>query len=154
MFLVSLGENIPPLRVEERIKAQLPIVSQAVLIGDQRNYLTCLLTLKTEVDGEGVPTERLAPEVIEVLRGLGSQAVTLREAGADPRVQAYLMQGIERANREADSRAQHVQKSTVLPEEISVANGLLTPTLKMRRSLIEQKYQEEIRAMYAVPLTT
>ena len=152
LIKTSGGENIPPLRIEDRIKTQLPIVSQAVLIGNNRNFLTCLLTLKTEVDESGSPTERLAPDVIATLQEIGSVVTTLREAADDRRVQEFLMQGIERANQQADSRAQHVQKITVLHEEISVANGLLTPTLKMKRSLIEQRYRREICEMYSAPV--
>lgn len=148
LIKTSGGENIPPLRVEQRIKSQLPIVSQAVLIGDGRRFLTCLLTLKTDVDQTGNPTNTLAPEVIEALKGVSS-ATTLQEASQNPQVQEYLMRGVERANREADSHAQCVQKVCALPEDFSIANGLMTATMKLKRQPIEQKYHELIEKMYA-----
>jgi long-chain-fatty-acid--CoA ligase ACSBG len=145
----SGGENIPPLKIEDKIKVQLPIVSQATVIGNQRNFLTCLLTLKTEIDKQGNPTDKLAPDVIAALRKINSTATTLKEAAKDEKVQQFLMKGIQRANQQADSHAQHVQKITILPEDFSVANGMMTPTLKLRRTMIEKKYQAEIDKMYA-----
>ena len=149
LIKTSGGENIPPVKIEQTIKGELPIVSQAVVIGERRNFLTCLVTLKTEVDSDGSPTERLAPEVIEVVKSLSSSAITLQEASGDPKVMRFLMQGIHRANERADSQAQHVQKITVLPQDFSVANGQMTATLKLKRSVIEAKYQKEIHEMYS-----
>jgi long-chain-fatty-acid--CoA ligase ACSBG len=149
LIKTSGGENIPPLRIEGQIKAQLPIVSHAVVLGNNRNFLTCLATLKTELDEQGVPTNRLAPDVISALRTIGSGATTLHEAAADSRVREFLLQGIQRTNQLADSHAQFVQKITLLSEEFSIANGTLTPTLKLRRGVIEKKYQQRIAAMYA-----
>jgi long-chain-fatty-acid--CoA ligase ACSBG len=146
----SGGENIPPLKIEDKIKEQLSIVSQAVVIGNNRHFLTCLLTLKTVLNESGQPTDKLAPEVIEEFRKINSSATTLQEAAADPKVLQFLMQGIQRANQKADSHAQYVQKIKVLPEDFSVTNGMLTPTLKLRRPIIEKKYQKEIEEMYAV----
>lgn len=150
LIKTSGGENIPPLRIEDKIKTELPIVSQAVVVGNNRNFLTCLLTLKTELDSDGTPTDQLTEEVQETLRGIHSSATTLSEAAKDEKVQQFLMQGIERANQHADSHAQHVQKISILPEDLSVANSTITPTLKLRRAIIEKKYQGEIDSMYTL----
>ena len=149
LIKTSGGENIPPLRIEDRIKEQLPIVSQAVVIGHNRRFLTCLLTLKTEPDETGNPTDILTPEVISTLQKIGSSATTLHEASADQKIKDFLHQGIQRANQFADSHAQFVQKVTLLPEDLSIPNGTLTPTLKLRRPAIEQKWPQEIAEMYA-----
>jgi long-chain-fatty-acid--CoA ligase ACSBG len=145
----SGGENIPPLRIEDRIKAQLPIISQAVVLGNNRHYLTCLVSLKTEVDDSGAPTDQLAPEVIATIRKVNSVATTLHQAAADQAIRQLLMQAVQKANQLADSHAQFVQKIAVLREEFSIANGTLTPTLKIRRAIVEKKYQREIAEMYA-----
>lgn len=149
LIKTSGGENIPPLRIEERIKTQLPIVSQAVVTGNNKNFLTCLISLKTELDDQGAPTKKLAPEVIAKLRTINSTATTVEEAAVDRKVQDFLMQGIARANQLADSHAQHVQKVCVLLEDLSISNETLTPTLKLRRGIIERRYQQQITAMYA-----
>jgi len=149
LIKTSGGENIPPLRIEDKIKSELPIVSQAVVIGEGKNYLTCLLTLQTELDIEGNPTTKLAPAVIQKLRTLGSKATTLQEAAIDQIAQDFLMAGIKRANMQADSQAQVIQKMTMLPEDFSVANGMMTATLKLKRYAITKKYENQINQMYA-----
>lgn len=148
LIKTSGGENIPPVRIEQRIKQELPIIDQAVVIGDKRNFLTCLITLQTELDQDGNPTNILAPVVLEQLSKAGSSAKTLEEAQADPLVQELLMKGIKKANTLADSQAQYVQKITVLPECLSVANGMITPTQKLKRSVIEKQYKDAIEMMY------
>jgi long-chain-fatty-acid--CoA ligase ACSBG len=148
LIKTSGGENIPPLKIEQKITQEIPIVSQAVVIGDKRNYLTCLLTLKTELDADGNPTDQLSPDVIRTLQSIHSSVTSLRKAADDPEVQKILMKGIQRANQQADSQAQHVQKIKLLPEDFSIANGMLTSTLKLKRSVIEAHYQEQINNMY------
>ena len=149
LIKTSGGENIPPLRIEDKIKVQIPIVSQAVVLGNSKNFLTCLITLRTEIDESGSPTNKLAPDVIAALQKINSSATTLQEAAADGRVREFVMQGIQRANQLTDSHAQYVQKISVLPEDFSISNGTLTPTLKLRRAIIEQRYQRQITEMYA-----
>merc|ERR1719510_1846032 len=67
IIITEGGKNIAPIPIESDIKDQLSsVVSQAILIGEKRNYLSCLLTLKVEVDPEtNLPTERLDPVVRE-----------------------------------------------------------------------------------------
>ncbi|MBS0654748.1 MAG: AMP-binding protein, partial [Verrucomicrobia bacterium] len=145
LLKTSGGENIPPVRIEQKIQQELSIVSQAVVIGNNKNYLTCLLTLKTEQDNP----EMLAQSVVAELAKLGSHAKTPQEASQDPLVQEYLKKGIERANRQADSQAQQVQKFKVIADEFSVANGLMTATLKLRRAEIVKRYNTLIEEMYS-----
>ncbi|MBS0635221.1 MAG: AMP-binding protein [Verrucomicrobia bacterium] len=140
----SGGENIPPVRIEGRLQAELSIISQAIVIGDKRNFITCLLTLKTDLG-----TNVLTKEVQDVLKGLGSKATTVEEAMQDELVKEYITAGIGRANKQADSQAQRVQKFTILQEDCTVANGLMTPTLKLRRAEIAKRYDSLISAMYA-----
>lgn len=149
LIKTSGGENIPPVRIEQKIKKQLPIVSQAVVIGDKRQFLTCLLTLQTEVDADGAPTDRLAKNVLDQLQLLGSEAKTVQEAANDLKLHVFLIEGIQRANKQADSAAQQVQKIAVLPEDFSVANGTMTATLKLKRPVIAQRHAPVIEALYA-----
>jgi len=150
LIKTSGGENIPPVRIEQRIKNELPIIDQAVVIGNKRNYLTCLLTLQTELDSENNPTSKLAPTVVDCLSKIGSSAQTIAEAQKDNKVLDYLMKGIKLVNQNADSQAQSIQKITLVPENFSVVNGLMTPTQKLKRSLIENHYAKEIEMMYSV----
>ena len=148
LIKTSGGENIPPVRIEQKLQEMLPELSNAVVIGDKKNYLTCLLTLKTKLGAGDVPTNVLADEVQVKFSQLGSQATTVEEAIACNRVQTYITSSIEKANKQADSQAQNVQKFTLLPEDFTVANGLMTSTLKLRRAEITKRYQIEIEQMY------
>ena len=120
-----------------------------MVIGNNRNYLTCLLTLQTELDADSNPTNKLAPIVLDQLAKLGSSTTTLKEAQTDPLLQEFLMRGVKQANLKADSQAQSIQKITVLPESLSVLNGLITPTQKLKRSVIEKHFAQEIQDMYS-----
>ncbi len=62
LIITAGGENIPPVLIETELKAALPMLSQAMVIGEGRRFLTALLTLATEVDAAGVPTNLLAGE--------------------------------------------------------------------------------------------
>lgn len=148
LIKTSGGENIPPVLIENKIKETIPIISEAVLIGDKQKYLTCLVTLKTKLVDNN-PSEELAPAVVEELSKVGSKAKTLKEASEDPLVQKYIMDGIKVANKKAISAAQMVQKATILPLDFSVANGLMTPTLKLKRNAIHKKFSSEILKLYA-----
>lgn len=144
LIKTSGGENIPPVRIEQKIQQELSIVSQAVVIGNNKNYLTCLLTLKTEQDHPNL----LTPGVIAELAKLGVDVKIACEAANNPLVQKYLKEGIERANKQADSQAQAVQKFKVIADEFSVTNGLMTATLKLRRAEIAKRYNAQIEEMY------
>merc|ERR1711994_1245280 len=62
LIITAGGENVPPLVIEDAIKAELPCISNAVVIGDQKKYLTCLLTLKVDSDPETLePKKELSP---------------------------------------------------------------------------------------------
>lgn len=148
LIKTSGGENIPPVRIEQKIKEALPMIDHAVVIGNKRNYLTCLLTLQTEPDSEGNPTNKLAPIVLKELSKLGSPAKTLEEAQYDKALHKFLMEGIKQANLLADSQAQCVQKITLVPKNLSIANGLITPTQKLKRSVIEKHFEDYIEKMY------
>lgn len=137
------GENIPPVVIESNIKKHLPIVSQVVVIGDKRKYLTCLVTLKTVVDSDNNPTNQLAQPIP------GSSAKTVEEAANDPVVQSFIKAGIDEANKEAISNAQNVQKVKILTQDFTVANGYLTPTMKLKRSKVNLDFAAQINEMYA-----
>jgi long-chain-fatty-acid--CoA ligase ACSBG len=141
LIKTSGGENIPPVRIEQRILQELPLLSQAIVIGDGKKFLTCLVALKAEPEIAAVPRN-----VLDALQKIVSKPAEAEEAAAI--VKEYITQGISRANKQADSDAQKVQKFAIIRNDFSVENGLMTPTLKLKRSEIEKRYAEKIAVMY------
>lgn len=131
------GENIAPLELEEAMRS-IPIVSQCVVVADRRKFVSALVTL----DPEMLPS---------AIAESGSKAeATPAAAGADETFRAWLQGQIDETNKERmPSRAAYVRKFAVVAEEFSVDNGLLTPTHKIKRRVVEERYSDEIEAMYA-----
>lgn len=134
LLITAGGENVAPQVLEGMLKG-INVVSQAVVIGDRMKYLTALVTL----DPERLPTD---------LAACGSTAKSVREAAICPTFNAYLMNEINRIN-ERLARVQTIKKVTVLPLDLSIEGGELTPTMKVKRKVVNEKYQAQIAAMYA-----
>jgi long-chain-fatty-acid--CoA ligase ACSBG len=149
LIITAGGENVPPILIEDALKEELPILSNAMVIGDKRKFLTVLLTLRVNVDGEGVPTDKLDAKALSICREIGSTATTVSEAKACAKVKEYLDKGLKRANSRATSRAQNLGKYEVLDTDFSIHGGELTPTLKLKRKVVLEKYGAIIDAMYA-----
>jgi long-chain acyl-CoA synthetase len=119
IIITAGGKNIAPKNIEAAIK-QLPLVGEAVVIGDRRKYLTALVTL------DDAASKQL-------------DAAAIRTA----------IQGrIDQVN-ETLARVEQVKKFTVLERPFGIDSGELTPTMKIKRKVIAQKYAREIDAMYA-----
>jgi long-chain-fatty-acid--CoA ligase ACSBG len=113
LIITAGGENVPPVLIENEIKSECDAISNAVVIGDARKYLTVLLTLKSEPDGEGAPTTTPTVATAAFLKQCGSAATTTSAAAACEKVAAALTAAIKRANTRATSNAQCVQRFTV-----------------------------------------
>jgi long-subunit acyl-CoA synthetase (AMP-forming) len=134
LIITAGGENIAPALVEGQIKS-IGVVSQAVVIGDRRRYLSVLLTLD--------------PEKLPAFATLaGSAAKSPQEAAECARFSAYLQQEIEGVNQRL-ARVQTVKKFAVLPTEFSIDGGELTPTMKIKRKVVSSKYASVIERLYS-----
>ena len=133
LIITAGGENISPQILEGKLKA-IPVISQAVVIGDRRKYMTALFTLDPE---------KVASAVAEA----GSPAKTPAEAATCKKFNAYLQAKVEDVNRTL-ARVQAIKKFVILPKELSVEGEELTPTMKLKRRAIYEKYANEIEAMY------
>ncbi len=127
-------------------------MSNAMVIGDRRKFLSCLITLKTEMDQDTLePKSELTEDTVEWCREVaGSKARTVEEAASDEGVKRAIQEGLDRANVRATSNAQRVQKFSILPEDFSVPGGELGPTLKLKRHLVLRKYATQINNFYNV----
>ncbi|XP_033328653.2 acyl-CoA synthetase bubblegum family member 1 isoform X1 [Megalopta genalis] len=151
LIITAGGENIPPVHIEQLILAELPALSNVLLIGDKRKYLTTLVTLKTEMNNEtGAPKDQFTPDTLKWLQSIGSKATTVTEIvqTRDPLVYAEIEKAIKRANTKVISNAQRVQKFQILPHDFSVPTGELGPTLKVKRNVIHKMYEGLIEDMY------
>mmetsp|Transcript_3967 Transcript_3967/g.5174 ORF Transcript_3967/g.5174 Transcript_3967/m.5174 type:complete len:707 (-) Transcript_3967:26-2146(-) len=147
LIITAGGENIAPVPIEEAIKAELPGISNVMMVGDKRKYNVCLVTLNSEQDPETARfTNKLTGRSLDVN---GSEATTTQEAKACPKWDEYLKRGLGECNKRAVSNAQKIQKYYILEEDFSDQSGDLTPTLKLKRSVVSQKYNEQIEGLYA-----
>jgi long-subunit acyl-CoA synthetase (AMP-forming) len=140
LIITAGGKNIAPQHLEGQLK-QIPAVSQAVAIGDRRPYVVALLTLDPA---------RLRAEAAAA----GSAARSVGEALADPGFRSYLERQVEAVNARL-ARFESVRKFALLPRELTVEDGELTPTLKLKRRVIHERYRDAIEGLYAqaVPAT-
>ncbi|PRY37833.1 AMP-dependent synthetase/ligase [Umezawaea tangerina] len=133
LIITSAGKNIPPARIESLLRAH-PLVGGAAAIGDRRPYVTALVVL----DEEAAPAWARAHGVTD----------TSPEAlAADPLVLAEIDRAVAAANEKL-SRPEQVKKFVVLPRPWTVDSGELTPTLKVRRRVITDRFAPAIEDLY------
>uniref|UniRef100_A0A1I8P2M2 long-chain-fatty-acid--CoA ligase n=1 Tax=Stomoxys calcitrans TaxID=35570 RepID=A0A1I8P2M2_STOCA len=152
IIITAGGENIPPVHIENLIKKECDGISNAFLIGEQRKYLTVLVSIKTEMDKDtGAPLDELSHESLMWMKNLGVNHKTLSDilnAGPCPKVYKSIEDAIKRANKHSISNAQKVQKFTILPHDFSIPTGELGPTLKVKRNVVNKQYEELVDKMY------
>jgi long-subunit acyl-CoA synthetase (AMP-forming) len=134
LLITSGGKNIAPQHLEGKLK-QIAAVSQAVAIGDLRPYVVALLTLDPA---------RVAGEAEKA----GSPARTPEEAARCPVFKAWVEKQVEEINKSL-ARYETIKKIALLPRELSVERGELTPTLKLKRRVIHDRYRDAIETLYA-----
>jgi long-subunit acyl-CoA synthetase (AMP-forming) len=134
LLVTSGGKKTGPTFLESRLK-QLPAVAQALVVGDGRHYLAALFTLDPL---------RVAAAALEA----GSPARDVGSALGCPLFRAHLERQLEGVNAQF-ARFETIKRFALLPGEWSVAGGELTPTLKLRRKAITEKYRAEIERLYA-----
>ena len=159
LIITSGGENIAPVPVEARMKNSLPgLLSNCMVVGDRRKFLSILLTLKVDLDPVTMmPTNKLTPELRKYLEqecGGGIAMETVDDYLKGPAevkraVDAIIENALKKVNEGALSRAQTLQYFLVLPRDFSIGGGELTPTMKVKRSVIEKMYKKELDKLYA-----
>lgn len=149
LIITAGGENIPPVLIEDKIKEHAKALSNVMVIGDKRKFLSALFCLRVKMDEDGNPTNQLDAQALDVAKEIGSKATTVAEAQMDEAFKTYLDKCVAAANKEAISRAQNVQKWKLLENDFSVPGGELTPTLKLKRRIVSDKYSDVIEGMYA-----
>ena len=151
LIITAGGENIPPVLIEDHLKATTKLVSNVLLVGDARKYLAALITLRCALTPEGAPSDVLSPEALGILKAVGCSAETVSAAVTDPKVHALVQQAVDATNKLATSKAQFIRKWKLVPRDFSLAGGELTNTMKLKRKVVQAMYKEVIEAMYHEP---
>ena len=132
------------------VKHYLPCISNAILIGDKKKFLSIFLTFKVCIeDDTGLPSDNLTPQAIDWCKSIGSNATKVSELlTGDECVKTAIQNGIDQANEKSVSRAAQIKKWVILPKEISIQGGELGPTLKLKRFAFNEKYKKDIDELY------
>ena len=131
IIITSGGKNIAPKNIEAALK-NLEMVSQAVVIGESRRFLTALLTLDQDAATKFAQQHHL-------------EGQTLHE---HPTLLEHLQKEIDEKVNNLFARVEHVRNFRVLPRDFTVEDGELTPTLKIKRRIINEHFSDEIESMY------
>ena len=134
LIITSSGKNLSPANIEALLKHN-PLIGQAFAVGDGHSYVCALMVLDSEV----------APAWA---KAHGIAAASTAELAGHPQVVAEVRRAVEEANGHL-SRIEQVKRFTILPAEWTAESEELTPTLKLKRRVIRQKYAREIEGMYA-----
>jgi long-chain acyl-CoA synthetase len=135
LIINAAGKNMSPANIEQQLKQGSPLIGQAIAIGDNRPYNVALIVLDPDASAAFAAQHHLpdaAPEVI----------------AAEPAVLAEVASGVERANSHL-SRVEQIKRFKILPCDWPPAGDELTPTMKLKRRPVAEKYAAEIEALYA-----
>jgi long-chain acyl-CoA synthetase len=135
LIINAAGKNMAPTNIETKLKAASPLVGSAVVIGDRRPYNVALIVL--DPDGAGAFARA---------NGLGDREVA--DIAADPGVLAALDEAVQQANAQLSS-VEQVKRFRLLATEWQPGGDELTPTMKLKRRPIAEKYAAEIEELYA-----
>jgi long-chain acyl-CoA synthetase len=135
IIVTAGGKNVAPAVLEDRIRAHR-LVSQCIVVGDNRPFIAALITLDEEalpgwLESKGKPT--------------GATPAELRD---DPELLAELDAAVKDANK-AVSQAEAIKKFRVLSSDFTEDNGMLTPSLKLKRSVVMKEYDADVEGLYA-----
>lgn len=136
IIVTAGGKNVIPSILEDELRGH-PLISQIVVVGDKRPYVAALISLDTEM----LPLW---------LKNKGLANMSASEAAESMEVRASLDQAIARAN-ETVSRAESIRKFEILPTDLTEANGMLTPSLKVKRGAVLAQYRDVIDRLYGGP---
>ena len=133
LIITSAGKNIAPSNIEGYLK-ESPIVGHAMAIGDGRPYVVAILTL----DGEVAPI---------VAQQMGIEFTDLADLAEKPEIRAMAQQAVDQANARL-SRPEQVKSFELLPVEWTAESEELTPTLKLKRRVVNTKYADVLDRLY------
>jgi len=135
LLITAGGKNVAPAEMENHLQG-IPGVGQAVVVGDRQPYLCAILALEEEA-------------IPDLCQAAGVPVAPLAEIAGNEKVRAFLADHVESDCNSKVARYQTIKKFEVLPHMLSVEGGELTPTMKVKRNVINDKYKAIIDGMYA-----
>jgi long-chain acyl-CoA synthetase len=135
LIVTAAGKNVAPAVLEDRLRAH-PLISHCMVVGDQQAFVGCLVT----IDPEAFPAWKQA-------HGKPADA-TIADLRDDPLLRAAVQEAIDDANK-AVSRAESIRKFRILPRDFTEESGELTPTMKLKRTVVLKQHADEVAAIYA-----
>lgn len=133
IIITAGGKNIAPSEIENKLKFS-PFINEAIVIGDRRKYLTCLIQLELQNVENWAQNNKIA-------------YTTYKSLAAHPEVYTLIQQEVEEANQHF-ARVETIKKFTILDKELDPDDEELTATMKVKRSIIEKKFKDIIEKMY------
>ena len=134
LLVTAGGKNVAPAGLEDRLRAH-PLISQCIVVGDQKPFIGALLTLDDEMYPGWAKNNGLA-------------GVTFDQARTHEAVLAELQKAVDDANKSV-SKAESIRKFAVLPGDFTEENGYLTPSLKLKRNIVMKDFHDQVESLYA-----
>jgi long-chain acyl-CoA synthetase len=138
LIITSSGKNIAPVNIESELR-ESRYITEAVVYGDKRPYLVAMLTLDRDESVKLAKRFRIATDPVTI--------------AADPRVHAVLQKELDRVNRKF-ARIEQVKRFAILGHDLTQADGELTPTMKVKRAIVYDKYGDVFAGLYEQPHTS
>jgi long-chain acyl-CoA synthetase len=134
LIISAAGKNMSPANIESTLKGASPLIGQVCTIGDGRPYNTALIVLDTDFAPAWAASN-------------GREGASLEDLAVDEAMRAAVQAGVDVANARL-ARVEQIKKFTVVPGDWAPGGVELTPTMKLKRKPIAEKYAAEIEAMY------
>ena len=133
IIVTAGGKNVAPSVLEDLVRAH-PLISQCMVVGDGQPFIAALVTID--------------PETITFWADQHDKTRSIADLAVDPDLLAEVEKAIGEANRSV-SKAEAIRKFAVLPVDWTEGNGLLTPSLKLKRDLVMREFRDDVEALYA-----
>jgi long-chain acyl-CoA synthetase len=134
LIVTAGGKNVAPAVLEDRLRAN-PIISQCVVVGDNKPYIGALITL----DPDALP---------QILAANNIESAPMSQLIENADVRGLVQKAVNAAN-EAVSNSEAIKRFVILPEDLTIDNGYLTPKMSIRRHLIVQDFAADIEGLYS-----
>jgi long-chain acyl-CoA synthetase len=136
LLVTAGGKNVAPASLEDRLRAH-PLISQCIVVGDQKPFIAALVTL----DSEMYPTWA---------KNNGIEGVSFESARTHEVVVAEVQRAVDEANKSV-SKAESIRKFAILEGDFTEENGYLTPSMKLKRNIVMRDFHDDVEALYAAP---